>query len=337
MLHIFSILFNFIVKQRNTWYDRNYQKNVHCDIPIISVGNLSVGGTGKTPFVIELCKIIKELGYTPCVIGRGYKRKSRNDILVSSGDEVLVDANVGGDEMVMIAKKAKVLVMTGQSKSYTAKYIDDMRASGDLTYKNIDCIIIDDGFQHRKLKRDLDIVLIDKATLDNAYLLPKGRLREPFSSLSRSDIICLTKGASSEKLLQVFPNSNKPIIETTFKLSNPYSLFSSYDTAHNVITVTGIAKPKYFIEMLNNENINIIYSIDFADHHNFSEKDVRHICEICTVRSCFCIAITEKDAVKLSIYEKIFLDNNITVLVYPLELNIVKGKEILIERIRSIL
>ena len=324
---IFSFLFGLIVKKRNNWYAQHQNKIVKCDLPVISVGNLSVGGTGKTPFVIELCKIMKEIDFSPCVIGSGYKRKEKNDVLVSDGEKIFVDASVGGDEMILIAQSAKIPVIAGKSKSKTAKLLCE-----NLELKSkIDCIIIDDGFQHRKLHRDLDIVLIDNASLANPFLLPKGRLREPFTSLERADIICLAKGATKEKLLKNYP-TNKPILETNFKFNKSYSLFQNeISEVSKTISVAGIAKPEFFIQMLQNENIEVLQAINFADHHNFSENDIKKIFEICTVHNCFDISITEKDAVKLVEFEKMFGEYKINVWVYPLKLSISSGKEILIK------
>ena len=322
MLNIFSFIFGLLVKKRNNWYDNNPSKIVKCDLPVISVGNLSVGGTGKTPFVIELCKIIKELGFSPCVVGRGYKSKSKNYVLVSDGEKIFVDASVGGDEMILIAQKAKVPVIAGKSKSKTVKTICEKT---ELKSK-IDCIIIDDGFQHRKLHRDLDIVLVDNSSLLNPFLLPKGRLREPFTSLERADIIYLTKGATKEKLLEIFP-TDKPILETNFKLNKPYSLFDKAAEVTKTIEITktisvaGIAKPDFFIALLKNEKIEVIHSLNFDDHHNFSERDIKKIFEICTVNNCFDISTTEKDAVKLLKFEKVFNEYKINILVHPLELD----------------
>jgi len=380
LLNIFSFLFGLIVKKRNKWFDNNQNKIVKSDFPVISVGNLSVGGTGKTPFVIELCKILKELGFSPCVIGMGYKRKSKNDILVSDGEKILVDATVGGDEMILIAQKAisnnlKIPVIAGKSKSKTVQTFlatrhtaldaespdnnDDARrlwVKPAMTGKNrnsidtfnikskIDCIIIDDGFQHRKLFRDLDIVLIDNSSLLKPFLLPKGRLREPFDSLVRADIICLTKNATKENFLKIYP-TDKPILETNFKLNKYYSLFEKSEiNLTKTITVSGIAKPEIFIEMLKNEMLKngefeILETLNFADHHNFSERDIKKIFEICTVNNCFNISITEKDAVKFFDFEKIFAENKINIFVHPLELNIYSGKEDLkkmLERLRKI-
>jgi len=145
-------------------------------------------------------------------------------------------------------------------------------------------------------------------------------LREPFTSLERADIIYLTKGATKEKLLTIFP-TDKPILETNFKLNKPYSLFDKAAEITKTISVAGIAKPEFFIALLKNEKIEVIHSLNFDDHHNFSERDIKKIFEICTVNNCFDISTTEKDAVKLLKFEKVFNEYKINILVHPLELD----------------
>lgn len=292
-------------------------------MPVISIGNLSVGGSGKTPMVIEFCDIMKTLGYAPCVVGRGYKRKGRGIQLVSDGENILTNATTGGDEMVLIAKNAKVPVIAGDSKSKVVRAID----AGEFPISP-NCIIVDDGFQHRQLYRNLDIVLVDKNTLKRPYLLPKGRLREPFSSLKRADAIILTKGATQAELNAIYP-TEKPVFTATYGLSEPYSLFQNMSVdATDVVAVTGIANPSVFVDMLRDTGVNVVDTMAYSDHHSYAEQD---IAKIIARRSV--IATTEKDAVKLEAFSDVFISNNINVLVYPLSVSISSGMAELLELI----
>ena len=346
MLTILSKIFQFFVDKRNNWYAKHsHNANIvlKSEYPVISVGNLSVGGTGKTPTVIELCKILKELGYFPSVIGRGYKRKSKSNVVVSDGKEIFVDAKIGGDEMILLAENAKVPVIAGNSKSKIAKSIKNFSKENNF---QIDCLVIDDGFQHRKLHRDLDIVLIDSATLENPFLLPKGRLREPLNSLSRADIILLTKGAKKEKFIQKYEYlvKEKLVLEVETDLAEYYLLYSKNidsksKNINKIMTVTGIANPQNFIDMLKNKNYDIINSEIYADHHNFTTNGIKLLSAKCRKYNCSNIAITEKDAVKLKEFQYLFDANEINVLVFKLDI-FIKDKEklvsLLIEKIKNL-
>lgn len=345
MLTILSKIFQFFVNKRNNWYAQHINNTavvLRSEYPVISVGNLSVGGTGKTPTVLELCKILKELGHSPCIIGRGYKRKNKCDVVVSDGKNIFVDAKIGGDEMVLLAENAKVPVIAGNSKSKIAMSIKNFAKENNL---QIDCLIIDDGFQHRKLYRDLDIVLIDSATLENPFLLPKGRLREPLTSLNRADIILLTKDAKKEQLIQKYEYlvKRKLVLEVKTDLAEYYLLCpenknNNLQNTNKIITATGIANPQNFINMLKNKNYDVINSEIYADHHNFRISDIKQLCAKCKQYNCSNIAITEKDAVKFKEFQNLFDANKINILVFKLNIfieNQEKLVNLLIEKIEN--
>ncbi len=311
-------LFAYFVEKRNAKFDKQKINIVKCKIPVISVGNLSVGGTGKTPFVIHICKELLARGKKPAVIGRGYKRKSKGLTIVSNGEKILTSAAEAGDEMLLIAQKLKIPVI-----AHSKKYIAALEAEKMF---DIDYIVIDDGFQHRFLHRNCDIVLIDKNTLEKPFLLPKGRLRESFSALKRADIIYLTKGAKREALEKVLPQNIKPnlkIFESTFVQAEPYNLYNINTKLNNtkIIAVAGIAKPNSFFEMLKNHNYQITKAIAFSDHHNYKIKDIKNIINNAKQKKITDIAITEKDAVKFSEFKELFIRNNIEIYVFPIKVS----------------
>ena len=321
-----SKIFGFVVGQRNKKFDEK-ESITKCNVPVISVGNLSVGGTGKTPFVQMLAKFFLKKNLKVGIVGKGYKRDSKGEILVSDGNELLVDASIGGDEMVLLAESLKVPVLAHDSKS-----------QGALSLQNqfkLDLIIVDDGFQHRELHRNLDIVIIDKETVDNPELMPKGRLREPVESLSRADVICLAGNFELTDLFKKNISPEKVIIRVKPIQANPYNLIDRNswrfpelkEIQKGIIPFAGIAKPKRFFDMLESMGYILNEAKEFDDHHKYSKKDLEYLLDICKKFSIFNLATTEKDAAKLLPYKKFFLENKINCFVFPIALTITDGKD----------
>ncbi len=324
---LLSKVYEKIIKIRNRRFDKDEKLITKLTSPVISVGNLSVGGTGKTPFVKMLTRELLASGLKPGIVGRGYKRKSNGEIIVCDGKNVLVDARTGGDEMVLLAEATKVPVIAHDSKVEAA-------ISMERRF-DVDCIIVDDGFQHRALNRNVDIVLIDKDTLDEPHLIPKGRLRESFSSLVRADVICLIGNAEITDLLKqsVKPNTLfikvKPIAEKPFFL-NSKNIITADELEHfrkGIIPVAGIAKPNRFFQMIKAMKFNTAAGLSFSDHHFYERSDIEKIKKHCEQHSINNIAITEKDAVKLREYVTRFEHYGINVIVFPLTLDIAEGKK----------
>ena len=330
-------IFTFFVKHRNKKYDFHKKKIFKCSIPVISIGNLSTGGTGKTPVVIFICKKLLESGKKPAVIGRGYKRNSSGTVIVSDGKNILVDAKIAGDEMFLISQKVKVPVVVSNKKYQAALAAEKLF--------DIDCIVVDDGFQHRQLHRNYDIVLIDNKTLAKPYLLPKGRLREPFEALTRANLVCLTKNATEEEFKKIYKNQI-PIIKSKFIFGTPYELFNTnFDDSNSsnknnnlyiqdnkingtlnssgawrFIAVAGIANPKNFFDMIIENNLILATTVIFNDHHNYTINSIHKIAEISAAYNCTNIAITEKDAVKLIQFKDEIQKHKLLFFVFPVEM-----------------
>lgn len=290
-------------------------KLLKAKVPIISIGNISFGGTGKTPFVIYICNFLKELGHHPAVIGRGYKRKSKDDIVLSNGKEILADAHIGGDEMLLIAKSCNVPVFVGKSKSALVYKMNNNNKTINYNY-NFDCIIIDDGFQHKSLYRDLDIVLLDKQSITSFFK------RESLKSVERADLIVCSNDLTKEELINNCKYKIKKIISANKKYKQTYNLFNENNTDvsyKNVIGLVGIAKPNRFIDSIKHNSLNIL---KYSDHHYYTEKDIMKIINKCKEKNCNVIATTEKDAMKLITYKKFFIHNNISIIVYPIAIEL---------------
>ncbi len=325
-----SSIYGYALKIRNKGYDKGSKAVTAVSVPVISVGNISAGGTGKTPFTAFLVNEIIKLGLKPAIVSRGYKRKSKGTVVVSNGKSLLVSVAEAGDEMYMLADELKVPAVVGEAKSKAALTAAELF--------NPDCIVIDDGFQHRALKRDLDIVLVDRKTCEDQRLIPYGRLREPLSSLSRADIICLVDLDAHHglEILRQFPN--KHFIAVELKARNFVSVFSHKEplTPSEVVAVSGIANPSRFTNSLASKGIRILKSFTFPDHHNYSESEVKNIISFCRQSNCQSIVTTAKDAVKIKFFSSLFAAPHPELLVLKLEVEM-EDKSILTDALLKIL
>ena len=279
-LFILSLIYASIVRILVFYYRiRRYRLNCK----VISIGNITLGGTGKTPFVQMLARELQEKGHRIAILTRGYK---------------------GGDEACLLGENLPdIPILVGRNRVRNAR-----RAKEKY---NVDTIILDDGFQHWRLFRDLDIVLIDtKNPFGNNHLIPRGILREPVNSLKRADIIVLTKIDLKEE--------NIPLILERIKESNPKAkIFKAIYQPENFIDVSkgryplpfikdkpicllcGIADPDSFESTLNNLRAKIILKFIFPDHYEYKKKDVDKIINSCLEKSIEIIVTTEKDNIRL--------------------------------------
>jgi tetraacyldisaccharide 4'-kinase len=260
---------------RNILFDRGVLSSRRLEQPVVSVGNLSVGGSGKTPFVIALGELLKARGIRFDVLSRGYGRKTRG-VLVAETDGSAADF---GDEPLLIARRLGVPVIVGESR-YEAGRVAERKFEPQLH-------ILDDGFQHRSVARDFDIVLMTERDFDGR-LLPSGRLREPLSSLERADAIVLPAGlAVDHPALQ-----QKPIwrIERELILPNLPSA---------PVVFCGIARPEQFFAQVRAAGIAPGSEIEFRDHHAYDRNDIERLLAMRSKLGDSGFLTTEKDAVNL--------------------------------------
>lgn len=300
-------LYGRIADIRNALYDRGVLKSYSLGARTISVGNLTTGGTGKTPLVMHVAEILADAGEKVCVLTRGYGReKSHRRVLVSDGTNVLVDARTGGDEPVEIAGTliGKALVVADS---------DRVSAAGWAREKfGITAFVLDDGFQHRRAKRDVDIVCVDATIpLKFGQMLPAGNLREPIRNLVRADAVVLTRAelaAPSEPFVQSVEelNPTAPIFraEARFRDLRTLEAFLSGGGADEELEITpqtlafcGLGNPQSFMTMLANHGTTL--SRPFPDHHRYTQKDIHQIEEDARAYRCDQLVTTAKDAVKL--------------------------------------
>jgi tetraacyldisaccharide 4'-kinase len=276
---------------KNLIYDRGWKLPVAVDVPVISLGNLTVGGTGKTPMADFCLRLMLEKGHRPGVVSRSYRSLLKSPARVNPLEPQA--AAIYGDEPVWLAKRhSEVPVWSGPRKWETAQAF--------VRSESVDVIFLDDGFQHRRLHRDLNLVLLDATDGPRAYeSLPLGRARESFGNLHRADALLITKTnlASASKLQELRQSlafSGKPIFEFGLKLGDIPSNGGKF------LLVSGIARPESFSALARQtaptaEFFERIYS----DHHPYWAADITEILEQARRLRVDAVLTTEKDEVKL--------------------------------------
>lgn len=293
--------FLLVVLVRNLAYRRRWMTIKELPCRVLSVGNIRVGGTGKTPFTVWLCRRLAERGYRVGVIGHAYGGKSEGPTLVPDAAHS-AEPSIVGDEAVLLAKSVGNRLCVGRDRFDAGMLL--------LKEDKADVLVVEDGFQHRQLKRDLDIVLLDAwSGFFATCLLPAGPLREPRSSLRRADILLVLKGDKSDKhrlknglqrqfgRLSVFEAELEPTCLTTWEADNWRELPLSVIVGRKVLAVSGIASPGSFYEMIRDWEGEIVDVMEFPDHHSYSNADWKVI--VNGSRNADLIVTTEKDLVKL--------------------------------------
>ncbi len=268
-------MYGAVVGARNALYDRGLLQPRSLQAAVVSVGNLSAGGSGKTPFVMLLGELLKARGIPFDVLARGYGRTSRGVLLVDPGGL----PQQFGDEPLLIARKLQVPVIVGEDRHAAGRFAEARFAS--------QLHLLDDGFQHRTLARDFDIVLVTpQDTTDK--LLPAGRLREPLRYLRRADAVVLASGASAD----TFPLEGKLVWRVRRGISPP-------QIPPRPIVFCGIARPQAFLLQLRAANIDPVADAFYRDHHAYTEKDIRELLDLKQRSEAGGFVTTEKDAVNL--------------------------------------
>ncbi len=273
-----SAIYGAVVRARNALYDGGHLRARRLQGPVISVGNLSAGGSGKTPFVMLLGELLKARGVKFDILSRGYGRRSRGVFLVDPGGL----PQQFGDEPLLITRRLQVPVIVGEDR-YEAGSFAESRFGPQMH-------LLDDGFQHRALARDFDIVLVTPQDASDR-MLPAGRLREPVNALERADAVVLASGASAES----FPVQGRLVWRVK------RGIIPEAVPARPVV-FCGIARPQNFILQLRAANIDPAAQAFYRDHHAYGEADVRELLELRQRSDAGGFVTTEKDAVNLGPY-----------------------------------
>ena len=276
-----STIFGSGVAMRNALYDRGMLKVRRMARPVVSIGNISVGGSGKTPFVIALGELLKERGVAFDVLSRGYGRKSAQTAVVDPQGS----PEQFGDEPLLIARKLAVPVVVGADR-YQAGLFAEKKFGSKLH-------LLDDGFQHRRLHRDFDIVMVPAADLRD-ILLPVGRLREPPLSLHRADAVVMPAEASEEDV--AIARKCMKLQEYLWRVRREFEVGQP---AGKTVAFCGIARPSQFLSQLKEANINVASTVIFSDHHHYSERDIERLLKTRAESGADSFVTTEKDEVNL--------------------------------------
>jgi tetraacyldisaccharide 4'-kinase len=267
-----SAIFGAGVAIRNALYDRGSFQVKKLARPVVSIGNISVGGSGKTPFVIALGHLLTDRGIPFDVLSRGYGR--------TSTEITVVDPNGSpayfGDEPLLIAQKLQIPVIVGSDR-YQAGLLAEKKFSGRLH-------LLDDGFQHRRLHRDFDIVLLP-AEDEAGVLLPMGRLREPLSALKRADAVVLPDSPDRQ-------GRSKNLWQARRVIELPAA-------RGKMIAFSGIGRPKQFLDAVKSSNSELAGTITFRDHHRYDQGDIDRLLALRKQTSSDSFITTEKDVINL--------------------------------------
>jgi tetraacyldisaccharide 4'-kinase len=285
----FSILYGGVIALRNLYYDRIRAASRAASVPVVSIGNLTVGGTGKTPLTIELVRRLVAAGARPAILTRGYGAAGGE-----TADEVLEFRLVLPDVPVIVNPDRVAGAATAQREYDT------------------DCLVLDDGFQHRRLRRDLDVVLID--ALDpwgGGWLLPAGRLREPLRSLRRAEWIVITRSnqADAPALQNIVVTLSRYATDVPVTCADVEAdALVALDGRRRplaslvgvrVLPVCGLGNPTTFLQLVAQTQARLCEPLVFPDHHRYSLADVAAIAATAGQRGAKCVVTTRKDWVKL--------------------------------------
>ncbi|MDP4198421.1 MAG: tetraacyldisaccharide 4'-kinase [Bacteroidota bacterium] len=339
MTAIFDYLnpYAYAMRLRRWFYERGLLKASHPGVPVISVGNLSLGGTGKSPMVLLVAHYLTQKRQRRvAIVSRGYKRRSKGLVVVSDARRILASIEDSGDEAQMLA----------QSLPGTIVIVSEDRLRGALEAKRLgaNVILLDDGFQHQRLQRDLDIVLID-AERPLSAVIPFGRFREPFSAVRAAGAIAFTN-ASDKSRLRDYWERLKPYANTNVVVAAihaiPIALESLRDgeqlplaaiRAKRVLALSGIASPARFHRMLESLGAEVI-SRSLGDHAEYSQALARSLVSDAERSGAQLLVTTMKDAVKSRGY---FGQSSLPVLVLKQELEFLSGEQSLYDSIDRIL
>ncbi|MEI6056372.1 MAG: tetraacyldisaccharide 4'-kinase [Lentisphaerota bacterium] len=342
----FSRVYRNVMQFRLWLYDKGIMRRSSLGCLVVSIGNLTCGGTGKTPVVEVFSKTLAKKGRKVAILSRGYKSRDRtfwekflafstskkNQVpprIVSDGENLLLNPATAGDEPYMLASNLKdVVVLVDKDRVKAGRYA--------ISEFESDILILDDGFQYLHLKPHVNIVLVDSTLpFHNHHVLPRGLLREPIKNLRRADYVFLTKsnGGNHIRHLKRFVehhNRNAEIIECCHKPQYLESVFERGDRLQltelkkkNIAALSGIAVPESFEKFLRDYGAKIVHSKSFADHHNYTQQEIIDFIVDAKKAKATMVITTEKDAVRIPLLSR----RDIEFYFLRVEIDIISGHE----------
>lgn len=337
----FSWLYGGIIRLRNWLYHTGRMESYRADQPLISIGNLSTGGTGKTPLAEYVIQKLLEKGHAPAYLSRGYGRKTKGYIRVVP---LIMDADTVGDEALQVANRfPEVPVAVCEARKTGLKVLD--QSTGSTLF------VLDDAFQHRRVARDLDLIVIDANRLPTRdYLLPAGNLREPITSLKRADFLIINKVKSQEAVPQIEAELSRLGMPMAFCRPVPQGLrtfsgeFVKLSLNSRAIVFSGIGNNAAFLETVTEAGVEIEAAYPFRDHYRFEARDIERIIQShfhhsphsSTFDGRFLLT-TEKDYFRIRNSPWLSDLNPYPFAYVPIQLNWLKGEKSLWETLESIL
>ena len=347
-LRVLSVLYEAGVRLKLFCYHSGILPRTKLDCCVISIGNITVGGTGKTPTAQKVALMIRDLGYRVVILNRGYRSHWEEKIgVVSDGKKIYMTAYEAGDEAFLMAKQLPgIPVVIGKERAITGQFaVDKFKA---------EVIILDDGYQHWQLYRDLDVVLVDTLNMfGNGCILPRGTLREPLSNLSRAGLFLLTKCDQSSPITRatLCDTLHKyapaaPIAESIHKPCDYIEIADWYKNdmskalplealrGKHVMVFSAIGNPSSFEQTMTAEGLNIVEAIRYPDHHDYGMVEMQYIMDRAISRGVKALVTTGKDAVKIPT-EFIYLHRDVPLYILDMEIQITSGEEAFVDTIKA--
>lgn len=304
-----SVIYAAVTQTRLAAYKRGLLKATRLDVPVISVGNITTGGTGKTPLVEWVCRALARKERKICILTRGYGRvRSNARVVVSDGSTILAESAESGDEPYLLAENLKGIaaVISDSDRAAAGKWA--------LEHLGVDVFVLDDGFQHLRLERDLNILTIDATNpWGGGHLLPYGRLRETPRGLSRADCVVITRAEQSadlgplkEKIRQV--SRGRPIWVSRMQTKAIRRIASGTPAAiaslpKPAAAFCGVGNPNSFFEHLRREQVDLVFTRTFPDHHGYDQAEIDSLTREAKRLGARSLVTTAKDAVKLQSFD----------------------------------
>jgi tetraacyldisaccharide 4'-kinase len=302
-----GLLYGAAMTARSALYRRGVLSSFDLDAPVISIGNITLGGTGKTPVVAWVAEALARAGLRVCILTRGYGRKNgRRRVLVSDGSRILAEAAEGGDEPRLLAemlRDAAVAVVSNKDRVVAARWARENLGS--------EAFVLDDGFQHLRVRRELDIVTLDATSpWGGGRLFPQGRLREPPSSLRRADLIIITRSEQAtgigdlKREVERFSGRQNVLVSHTRTsavrpLDNQAHGALSPPSAYRVAAFCALGNPQTFFNHLARSGFDLSYTRAFKDHYAYTRGDIEQLVRESREHGAEALLTTAKDAVKL--------------------------------------
>ena len=308
-----SKVFQAVVRLRYVFYDIGVLRRFPLGCQVISIGNVTAGGTGKTPVTEIFARELTKAGRKVAILSRGYRRKEapwwqrmfknviEKPVVVSNGRQILVDATTGGDEPYMLASNLPgVCVLVDRNRVKSGRYA--------ISHYGCDTLILDDGFQYQKLRHSLEVVLVDKTNpVGNGHMLPRGVLREPAKHLARADFVFITKSDGDSDDVRELVRSYNDTAEIIECRHAPRMLRDVYTREEipldwikgkTLATLSGIAVPQGFEDSLRKLGAKVIWCERYADHHRYDSSEIIYALNRTADLKCDALITTEKDAVR---------------------------------------